>query len=434
MNHTKRYGKYFLLLLFVTGIQQARTQNILNSLNDTAIIPRDQAPLAADPIMAKKWNQINAKHFNLNFGLAFLYDYNVLNQDNDNIEQVGLVNDKGEFRGQRFVASGNLLFFKHPWRYMISANYNGMDAPQGSKTFGFIDWNFEIPFGKKGGWITIGKQKEGVGHEYVAPGTQLFFTERGSGVPMFIRQRNIGIRYSNSIMDHRATFTIGLFNNYWETGNSFSDNGSQITFRATGLPQYSSDADLMHLGFGYRYSDATKGKLSYKAKPEVNTAPSFINTGSFDASASNLIMLEFIKVKGSLSFVGELMNNYVSSPIADNTTFRYFTAGGSWFITGENRKYNKNNGNLGKLIPKKIFSFKKGSKGSGAFELGARYTSSDLNQGNFEGGLFNRWTGAFSWYPNAHFRVSINYGNGKLKKDGQSGRSDFLQFRTQFEL
>jgi phosphate-selective porin OprO/OprP len=434
MNHTKRYGKYFLLLLFVTGIQQAHTQNILESLNDTAIIPRDQAPLAADPIMAKKWNQINAKHFNLNFGLAFLYDYNVLNQDNDNIEQVGLVNDKGEFRGQRFVASGNLLFFKHPWRYMISANYNGMDAPQGSKTFGFIDWNFEIPFGKKGGWITIGKQKEGVGHEYVAPGTQLFFTERGSGVPMFIRQRNIGIRYSNSIMDHRATFTIGLFNNYWETGNSFSDNGSQITFRATGLPQYNSDADLMHLGFGYRYSDATKGKLSYKAKPEVNTAPSFINTGSFDASASNLIMLEFIKVKGSLSFIGELMNNYVSSPIADNTTFRYFTAGGSWFITGENRKYNKNNGNLGKLVPKKIFSFKKGSKGSGAFELGARYTSSDLNQGNFEGGLFNRWTGAFSWYPNAHFRVSINYGNGKLKKDGQSGRSDFWQFRTQFEL
>jgi phosphate-selective porin OprO and OprP len=434
-NSMKKFLLYFCFLSAIhSALKSQNVNDILNSLNDTAIIPRDQAPLSAAPIMAKKWNQISTKHFNLNFGLAFLYDYNVLNQDDDNIEQVGVVSDKGEFRGQRFVASGNLLFFKHPWRYMISANYNGLDAPQGSKGFSFIDWNFEIPFGKKGGWITIGKQKEGVGHEYVAPGTQLLFTERGSGVPMFVRQRNIGIRYSNSIMDKRATYTVGFFNNYWETGNSFSDNGSQITFRATGLPQYTSDADLMHFGFGYRYSDATKGKLSYKAKPEVNTAPSFINTGSFDASASNLLMFEFIKVNGPFSVIGEFMNNIISTPGQDNPTFRYLTAGGSWFITGENRKYNKNNGNLGKLIPKKIFSFKKDSKGPGAFELGARYTSSDLNQGGFEGGVFNRWTGAFSWYPNAHFRVSVNYGNGKLKTDGQSGRTDFWQFRTQFEL
>jgi phosphate-selective porin OprO and OprP len=431
----KKYLFIFSMLVAANLTAFAQdVKEILNSFNDTAIIPRDQAPLAADPIMEKKWNQIKTKHFNLNFGLAFLYDYNIVNQDEDNIEQVGAVSDKGEFRGQRLVASGNLLFFKHPWRYMISANYNGMDAPQGSKSFSFIDWNFEIPFGKKGGWITIGKQKEGVGHEYVAPGTQLMFTERGSGVPMFVRQRNIGIRYSNSIMNQRATYTLGLFNNYWETGNSFSENGSQITFRATGLPKYSSDADLLHIAFGYRYSGATNDKLSYKAKPEVNTAPSFINTGAFDASASNLMMFELIKVKGPLSFIGEFMNNIVSTPGPENGTFRYYTAGGSWFITGENRKYNKNNGNLGKLIPKKIFSFKKGSTGSGAFELGARYTSSDLNQGDFEGGVFNRWTGAFSWYPNAHFRFSVNYGNGKLKRDGQSGRTDFWQFRTQFEL
>ena len=217
-------------MLFLSASAQDINQ-IIESFNDTAIIPREEAPLAAPPIMAKKWNQFKTKYFTLNFGLAFILDHNNVYQDDVNVQQVGEVGSATEFRGERFMLSGNLLFFKRPWRYMISANYNGLDAPQGEKAFSFIDWNFEIPFGKKGGWLTIGKQKEGVGHEYVAPGTQLMFMERGSGVPMFVRQRNIGIRYSNSILDHRATFTLGFFNNYWETGKSFSDNGSQITIQ-----------------------------------------------------------------------------------------------------------------------------------------------------------------------------------------------------------
>jgi hypothetical protein len=64
---------------------------------------------------------------------------------------------------------------KHPWRYMFSANYNGLDAPPDTK-FDFIDWNLEIPVGTKDGWITVGKQKEGVGMEYIMPGTQGLFT------------------------------------------------------------------------------------------------------------------------------------------------------------------------------------------------------------------------------------------------------------------
>ncbi len=427
-------AKFLLLaILLQLTVVQASAQDGNTSLNDTAIIPRDQAPMSAAPIMAKSWNQIHTKYFNLNFGMALLLDYNIVNQDGDNITQVGKINPATEFRGQRLVASGNLLFFKHPWRYMISANFNGLDAPPDSKKFSFIDWNFEIPFGKKGGWFTIGKQKEGVGHEYVAPGTQMMFTERGSGVPSFIRQRNIGVRYSNSIMDHRATYTIGFFNNYWETGKSFSDNGSQITARVTYLPQYKSDRELMHLAVGYRYSDATSGKLSYKAKPEANTAPSFLNTGSIDASSSNTLMLEWIKVNGPVTVMGEYMNNFVNVPGSTNASFNYLQFGAGWFITGENRRYNKQNGNLGKLVPRKNFNFKK-NPGPGAFELAVRYTHSDFNDQNIKGGKFGRFTQAFSWYPNAHFRFSIDHANGKLNKNNIIGKADFWQFRVQFEL
>ena len=428
MNSIKiRVASFVAILLIAFSVQAQET------LLDTVIIPRDQAPMAAAPVMALKWNQIHTKWFNLNFGAAFILDHNIVSQDDISLAQVGKVDPGTEFRGERLMASGNLLFFKHPWRYMVSANFNGLDAPQGSKKFSFIDWNLEIPIGKNGGWITFGKQKEGVGHEYVAPGTQLMFMERGSGVPMIVRQRNIGIRYSNSILKQRATYTIGFFNNYWETGKTFSENGSQITMRATALPIYTSDADLLHVGIGYRYTDATEGKLSYKAKPEVNTAPNYINTGSFNASAANTLMLELIKVNGPISFIGEYMSNRVKSIDANNPNFHYWQIGGDWFITGENRRYNRNNGNLGKLIPKKKCSFGK-TGGAGAFEVGARYTRSDLTDAGIAGGEFGRLTGALSWYPNANFRFSINYGTGSLDKGNTKGNSQFFQLRAQFEL
>jgi phosphate-selective porin OprO and OprP len=66
--------------------------------------------------------------------------------------------------------------------------------------------------------------------------------------------------------------------------------------------------------------------------------------------------------------------------------------------------------------------------------LSARYTYSDFSDQNIQGGTFGRFTGALSWYPNAHFRFEINYGYGSLDKNNVVGKADFWQFRIQFEL
>ena len=245
----------------------ANAQTGGGSLNDTLTTGREEAPMEAPPTMAMNWNQFRTKWFTLNIGAALILDHTVAEQDEASIAQVGAIEPATEFRGERLVFSGNLLIAERPWRYMFSANYNGLDAVPGTKTLSLIDANLEIPFGNKGGWITVGKQKEGVGHEYILPGTQSMFTERGSGAPVFVRQRNIGLRYSNSILDHRLTWTLGLFNNWLETGKSFAANGSQVTARVTGLPHYTSDRDLMHVGLAYRYTDATEGALQYKGRP-----------------------------------------------------------------------------------------------------------------------------------------------------------------------
>jgi phosphate-selective porin OprO/OprP len=229
------------------------------------------------------------------------------------------------------------------------------------------------------------------------------------------------------------TYTVGFFNNYWETGKSFSDNGTQITARVTGLARYVSDRDLVHVGVGFRHTGPTEGNLSYKAKPEVNTAPSFINTGSFQASAASLWMFEGIYVKGPVMAIGEYYTAGVNSESKGNPSFSYWQLGAGWFITGENRKYNRLNGNPGKLIPKRNFKFRKGV-GPGAWELASRFTRTDGTDAGISGGEFNRITMGVSWFPNAHFRYTINYGHGWLNKGGLQGQVNIWQFRVQFEL
>ncbi len=421
-----------LLLIIIQYSLTSFGQEKSSSLNDTIQVKREEISASAPPVMAKQWNQFKTKAFTLNIGGCILLDHNIVVQNENSISQVGKVGAGTEFRGDRLMLTGQLLFFKYPWRYMIGANYNGLDAPQGDNTYSFIDWNLEIPLGKTAGWITLGKEKVGVGYEYCSPGSQLFFTERGSGIPALVRQRNIGIRYSNSVLQQRLIFTIGAFNDYWETGRTFSENGSQITGRIVYLAKYKSDRDLIHVGVAYQNSEATEGKLSYKGKPEANTAPSYFNTGSIAASNSNTVMLELVKVNGPVSFVGEYTSNMVNA-IGTNLTFTYFQAGASWFITGENRRYNRQTGVLGKLIPKKNFNFKK-NPGVGAFEIGARYTYSDFSDQDIDGGKFGRFSTALGWYPNAHFRFEINYGNGNLDKNETKGNSDFWQFRAQVEL
>ena len=194
-----------------------------------------------------------------------------------------------------------------------------------------------------------------------------------------------------------------------------------------------NQVNLLHLGIGYRHTGATDGKLSYKAKPEVNTAPTFISSGSFAASGAGTLMLEGIYVKEAVTLISEWMSTKVNAPSVGDPRFSYWQMGGSWFLTGENRRYNKQNGNLGKLIPRKNFRFRKGS-GPGAIELASRFTHTDGTDAGIAGGTFNRLTFAASWYVNTHFRYEINYGRGWLMKNDITGNVNIWQFRAQFEL
>jgi hypothetical protein len=70
-------------------------------------------------------------------------------------------------------------------------------------------------------------------------------------------------------------------------------------------------------------------------------------------------------------------------------------------------------GYFARLIPRRDFDFGKGSAW-GAFELGARISYTDLDNGNVHGGKLSLLMGELNWYLNAHVRWMFNAGGGHV--------------------
>jgi phosphate-selective porin OprO/OprP len=133
---------------------------------------------------------------------------------------------------------------------------------------------------------------------------------------------------------------------------------------------------------------------------------------------------------------------------------------GSWTITGEHRKYIPATGAYSAIVPNEPFEPWSNQYGLGAFELGARYSTIDLND-NFTsgaappkgsnavgGGNQTVYTVGLNWYPNANMRFMLDYLHGRVNKAFSTaagggiagtplgaevgGNFDALVLRTQF--
>lgn len=129
---------------------------------------------------------------------------------------------------------------------------------------------------------------------------------------------------------------------------------------------------------------------------------------------------------------GEYSATSVASPETGDPSFSGFYVSAAWTLTGETRPYDHSTGNFGMIRPAAPFSFKHG--GPGAWAVAARYSNVDLTSGTVDGGEFDRWSGALSWYPTSQWRFEFNYGYGRLRRSGIDGRTHFYQLRLQFQL
>jgi phosphate-selective porin OprO/OprP len=389
------------------------------------------APLAGQEAAAaaKPWNELSTSWLALQLHATVLEDGAFFSQNEASENQVGALPSAAEFRVDRLQLNGQLTA-PFPWSFEVNAGYNGLDQNNGESAWTISDLWVAVPLGRIA-TVTVGEQEEGVGLERLSHGEDLSFMERSTMSEAYKKPHALGVRFTGTAAGDRMTWSAGWFNNWLTDDLSFDQSGNSFAGRVTGLP-LDDGRGLLHLGVSWAYAEAQSGAVQTRSRPEVRQAPYFVDTGSFPADHTTGLGFEFAAAHGPVTVVAEYTLGSVAAAQSGNPRFDGWYVTASWVLTGEARPYDHANGYFGRLEPRAPFCFGKG--GAGAWELAARYSWIDLTSQAIDGGKFDRWSGALSWYPDRLFRFEFNYGYGRLQRTGATGVSRCYQLRLQFEI
>jgi phosphate-selective porin OprO/OprP len=363
-----------------------------------------------------KWNRFETKYISGIFlaGL-FLDRMNWLSQNGANADQVGRLSDfeGGEIRGFRAGLVGTLNSFDKPWIYTIFGATNAFDKGFNEEeldSFSLFDWRLDIPFFRNS-VMSIGKQKEPISGERVQSMLFNHMQERSSASDAMLPSRNVGIVWNGSSPERYSSWAFGVFNDWLDSGEDFDESASQYIGRLTWAPLRSDDdSNLLHLGAGYRYSDAKRG-FRFSTEPEFNQATLFVDTG-FETETGVLPADNFQTWNAELSWrrgpfwlASEYTRTEVDNPALGNPTFDGYWFAASWILTGEMRAYNRKSGTFGGVpVSRGVYQ-----NGKGAWELSARWSSLDLSDGLVKGGEMDIASLGLTWWLTPFFGFNANY-------------------------
>lgn len=383
----------------------------------------------------RKWNVFRTKPITGLFGGAILMENTRwLSQDNSNEQQVGDLSqfEGGSIRAYR-AALGGTFNFKKPWTYLFSFGTRAFERgyEQGNlDEFILYDYRVSIPVGSA--TLNLGKTKETISMSRLSamvyePGQQ----ERASVADGLLPARNIGIVINSSFLKERMTWAAGVFNNWYEVNQSFSNNPTVFTGRITALPYISEDeSNLVHLGIAGRYSNAAGG-IRYKAKTEIFNGPVSVDTDLIDDASSTFHYgLELAWRKGPFILMGEYLQANVSSTATNDPSFKGYYVVASYVLSGEMRAYNKRVGLVNRL---KVANEVK-SGGWGTWEVYSRWSSVDMTDKNVAGGEMNTLSLGLNWWPMSSILANVNYRYSTLDRFGEEGFNHGLVTRLSFML
>jgi len=312
------------------------------------------------------------------------------------------------------------------------------------------------------GNVRIGHFKEPFSLEQQTPQTDITFMERSlmdRGRPILtepgdvqttntdlIPSRSTGVMLQNAWLDGRLWAATGWFRVDSDTqGFDNGDGDYAFTTRITGLPYWQQDGRyLIHVGGAYSYREYREpapgaGNLpAFTSRVATLGTPLLLNTGIIqNADRGDLYGAELAAVFGPLSLQAEYVCTHIDQlPGSPDLNYWGSYLNVSYFLTGENRRYNKCTAAFDRVVPRRNFFCVAGNPcetknlrfcvGPGAWELAARYSIVDLSGGlirpvdgllpgnntqSLEGGtgVLREWTIGLNWYWNANARFMFNY-------------------------
>jgi phosphate-selective porin OprO and OprP len=334
---------------------------------------------------------------------------------------VGMVNDATGFRRARLGAEGN---FGEQISFVAEFDFAGGEIAF-KDVWGQIG---ELPYI---GRIRLGHMLEPFSLEGQTSSNYFTFMER-SQIMSLDPARNWGVETLSCTENERATLRTGVFRS--GSSNSSGDDPSgqndlAYDARATWLPWY-DDWDglrLWHVGTAFSQRKPANNVVVINSGPQSsllsttdNPDSPFTSTITIPASQQQLYNFQSALVLGSLSFQAEWTGTHIQQigggPVFLDGCYGYV----SWFVTGENRGYDKQDGTFGAtkvlspfvcLSPKKLALV-----GTGAWELVARLAYSDFANANIPpanglkvGDKEAVVTLGVNWYLTDNFRFMFNW-------------------------
>ncbi len=359
------------------------------------------------------------KTVRIRLGGRLHYDFAAMSQDSGVQERLGALQDGTEPRRARFYLSGVLheqVDFKFQYDFAGGAT-RFKDVYLGLSRVPYL------------GKIRIGHMKEPFSLEEMTSSNNITFMERA--LPnVFAPSRNAGLLISNHAKE-RVNWGVGVFRNTDDSGVGQGDGEFNITGRLTGTPWHSDKSKkIVHVGLNYSYRSPSQPRFRFRQRPEAHLAPRFVDTGNLTMPSANLVGPEFTWVQGPASLQAEYLHAGLNPVTGNgNSNFHGYYVSGSYFLTGEQRNYRVSEGRFRGIKPKRNFNSSQG--GMGAWEVGLRYSSLDLNHGPVSGGRLNDFTFGLNWYLNPNARVMWNYIHANRDS---IGAADIFQMRLQLNF
>ena len=388
-----------------------------------------------------KWNRFDTKYVSGIFlGALFLDRMNWFTQNSESQSQFGDLGEfeGGEIRGLRIGLIGTLNWFEKPWVYTLAGATNAFDRgfnEEDLDNFTMFDWRLDMHFFRNS-VMSIGKQKEPISSERVQSMVFNQMQERSSVSDAMMPSRNVGIVWSGSSPERYTSWAFGVFNDWLDTDEDFDEGASQFVSRLTWAPlRTDDDSSLIHLGGGYRYSNAKEG-FRFFTEPEFTQSPVFVDTGFgtetgvLPADSFETWNAELSWRRGPFLLSSEYTRTNVDNPALGKPSFDGYWVAASWVLTGEMRAYNQKSGTFGGVpVSKSMYQ-----GGKGAWELSARWSRIDLTDGLIEGGEMDIASLGMTWWLTPFFGVNANYRYIWNELDGLDSRTSGLNARLMLLL
>lgn len=261
--------------------------------------------------------------------------------------------------------------------------------------------NFFVPFGL----------------EQVTNDTNNVFLERSIPTQgIFTADREVGIAFYNCTPGQRLSWASGIFFDSIGEGlkERIDDNqGYRMSGRVSYLPYYDEPSNgryLVYTGAGVLYTDDQNDSVRFRARPQIHEGPRLIASNNIAADAFTTGNLEGAIVWGPLTLQTEAYLSQVNRNTGGAATVNGNYMHLSWFLTGENRnfeRFGQHGAQFGRNTPFSNVFFVPSFRSWGAWEFKTRWSRLDLT--NVNAGEYNDVTVGLNWYWSDRTRVMFDW-------------------------